>query len=146
VGDVCGEASEGAKVLNLTCGSGAAFTGVAFASFGTPTGTCAGGFAQGACHAPSSLAVLQAACLGQNACTVVADASVFGGDPCYGVQKRLDARVTCSGGGGGGSVVVFANGSYVPGVAGVTGAWVNESAGTLSVAVGSGTYSLELSW
>ena len=136
---------EGA-VAAFACAPGATVSGVAFASFGTPTGTCAGGFARGACHAPSSLAVLQAACLGQNACEVTADASVFGGDPCYGTLKRLDAQVTCSGGGGGGSVVVFANGSYVPGVAGVTGAWVNESAGTLSVTVGSGTYSLELSW
>ena len=127
----------------LSCAPGGVITSVDFASFGTPTGSCAAGFSESTCAAPSSLAVLQAACLGLNSCTVSVGVDAFG-DPCNGVVKHLDAAVSCSGGGS--STVFYANGTYVPGVSGVTGAWVNASTGTLSVAVGSGTYSLALSW
>jgi alpha-L-rhamnosidase len=137
------DAPEGATVA-FACAPGGAVSAVRFASFGTPRGSCAGGFAQGACHAASSQSVVEAACLGQSACSVAVDAAAFGGDPCFGTLKHFDGAVTCSGGGS--STTVFANGSYVPGVAGVTGAWLNASASTLSVAVGSGTYNLVLSW
>jgi hypothetical protein len=90
VGDVCGEAGEAAKVLNLTCGSGGAFTGVAFASFGTPTGTCAGGLAVNpACNSNTSAAVVAAACVGKASCAIPVTADAFGGDPCYDVVKTL---------------------------------------------------------
>jgi hypothetical protein len=131
-------------VASFSCPGGSAIVNVTFASFGTPSGTCAGGFALGACHAASSRSVVEAACLGLGACTVQASDAAFGGDPCNGVVKRLSAAVACSSPGGTG--VVWSNGTYVPGVNGVTGAWVNVSTGTLSVAVGSGTYNLALRW
>ncbi len=91
VGDVCGEADEAAKSLTLTCASGAAFTGVAFASFGTPTGTCAGGLAVNpACHANTSAAVVAAACVGKSSCTIPVTVAAFGGvDPCFDTVKSL---------------------------------------------------------
>jgi hypothetical protein len=90
VGDVCGVAGEADKVLTLTCGSGAAFTGVAFASYGTPTGTCAGGLAVNpACHANTSAAVVAAACVGKSACSIPVTNDAFGGDPCFDVVKTL---------------------------------------------------------
>ena len=48
------------------------FTGVAFASFGTPTGTCATGLAVNpACNAATSAAVVAAECLGFDPALVV---------------------------------------------------------------------------
>lgn len=130
--------------FTFSCPPGGLISAVAFASFGNPTGSCATGFTQGSCHAPTSTSVLEAACLGQNSCTISVDVNTFS-DPCNGEVKHLDAQVVCNGGGGG-SVVIFSNGTYQPGVSGVTGAWVNASMSTLSVAVGSGTYNLALSW
>ncbi len=101
---VCATAAETAAAT-LTCPDGSTITSVDFASFGTSTGEC-GGFARGTCHAANSLAVLEAACLGQSTCAVDALNEEFGGDPCSFVEKNLNVQVTCtetSGSGSGGS-------------------------------------------
>jgi hypothetical protein len=80
--------------LTLTCGTGASvFTGVAFASFGTPNGGCTGAsppVINATCNAPSSVDVVKAKCVGKHTCTIEATTDTFGGtDPCFDVVKRL---------------------------------------------------------
>jgi hypothetical protein len=132
---------EGADAV-FACGAGATITGVTFASFGTPTGTCATGFSAGACDAGGSRAVVAAACVGLAACSIPVDVASFG-DPCNGVHKVFSGTVACSTGGAG---VLFANGSFVPGVPGVVGATVDAASSTLSVTTGSGVYAFQLQW
>jgi hypothetical protein len=94
-GVVCGTAVE---ILNqsvtLTAPAGAVFTAIDFASYGNPTGSC-GNYLLGGCHAPSSMQIVQDACLGQNSCTIAADNDLFG-DPCFGTNKRLTVQATWS--------------------------------------------------
>lgn len=77
------------SVMTLSCGAGV-FGSVSFASYGTPlsNGTaCA--YARGACDAPSSAAVVAAACVGQSVCRIPVGVATFGADPCGGVYKFL---------------------------------------------------------
>ena len=141
--DTCvADAPENAPVT-FTCPSGSTVTSVIFASFGTPTGSCSGGFAVGACNAANSTAILSSSCVGKAACTINVNTALFG-DPCYNTVKHLDAALACS---SAGNNVVFANGSYVPGVAGVTGASLaaDASDSALSIKTGSGVYVFTLS-
>ena len=85
-----GEVQEG-QTLSLSAPAGTVFTSVAFASFGTPTGT-AGNYAQSSCHSTSSANVIAAAFVGQGSGSVVASTSVFG-TPCAG-SKRLYVKLT----------------------------------------------------
>lgn len=90
-GDVCGMVPEKAN-LTFTCHTpGKAFTGVAFASFGTPIGNCSSGWAvDPTCHAPTSMDVVKKACVGQSTCSLPATTAYFGGtDPCLNVVKYL---------------------------------------------------------
>ena len=48
------------------------------------------------CHAPHSLAKVQALCLGKNSCAAAATSQTFGGDPCDGVNKWAAVRVHCT--------------------------------------------------
>ncbi|KAI8496672.1 hypothetical protein Bbelb_253270 [Branchiostoma belcheri] len=47
------------------------------------------------CRSDTSLAVMRAACQGNQQCTVTASDDVFGGDPCNGVQKYLEVSYRC---------------------------------------------------
>ena len=89
-GTVCGTMYELGN-LTLACEGGGVFDDVAFASFGTPAGDCSSGLTRNAtCDAPASVAAVRAACVGRAACTLLANASVFGGsDPCPGTRKSL---------------------------------------------------------
>jgi len=78
----------------VTFSCAAKFSGVTFASFGTPTGSCAGGFAKGACDAANSTAIVAAACVGQTSCTIDVSTALFG-DPCYDTVKHLAAALAC---------------------------------------------------
>jgi len=90
-GSVCGTVNESSS-LTLTAPAGAVFTGVTFASFGTPTGSC-GSFAVGSCHSSTSLSVVQGYLLGNSTATIPATSTVFG-DPCSGTFKRLYVQAT----------------------------------------------------
>jgi alpha-L-rhamnosidase len=92
---MCGSVGEGAS-LTLRC-DGGLFTGVVFASYGSPAGDCDTGFSTGACNINTSASVVAAACVGQANCTVPASSVVFGGDPCVGTPKTLavEMRGTC---------------------------------------------------
>ena len=100
-GSVCTRASWAAggqrQPVTLDCGAGHTITDVAFASFGQPTGMCGAYAAAAACHAPSSVAVLRAACVGRQACTLATapGANPFGAPPCAG-DTWLAAQLTCS--------------------------------------------------
>ena len=92
---MCGQASEG-RSITLTAPVGEIIGSIDFASYGTPSGSC-GGFALGICDATRSRTVVQAACLGKQSCTVVADNATFG-DPCPGTPKQLCVQATAMSG------------------------------------------------
>jgi len=93
---LCAEAGENA-IINLGgCKPGTQIAKIEFASFGTPTGSCAaGGFqVDPKCNANRSVAFVAAACIGKSSCHLVASTENFGGvDPCLGTRKRLAAVV-----------------------------------------------------
>jgi hypothetical protein len=92
----CGVVGEN-EVLPLGCPNGA-ITGVAFASFGTPTGSCPGKLARDPkCDADKSEQVVSDACVGKAGCAVKADRNAFG-DPCFDVVKSLAVELKCPAG------------------------------------------------
>ena len=94
-GATCAESAPENAPVSFSCGAGGVFTGVTFASFGTPSGSCAAGFSKGSCDAANSTAILAAACVGKPSCTIAVSTALFG-DPCYDTVKVLDAQLTCS--------------------------------------------------
>jgi hypothetical protein len=95
-GAVCGSARENSN-LTLTC-AGGVFSGITFASYGRPLGSCAAGFALNAsCDSAKSRDVVSAACLGKASCTLSATTAAFGGeDPCQNVVKDLSVVLSGS--------------------------------------------------
>ena len=104
----CGTAEEN-SAMTLSCAAGSTINAIAFASFGTPSGSC-GSFSEGSCNAKNSVChhyivlnanvliqeqIVRDACVGKQTCTVQATDGVFG-DPCYGTAKRLVVQATCS--------------------------------------------------
>ncbi|KAG2694294.1 hypothetical protein I3843_08G131000 [Carya illinoinensis] len=81
--------------VHLRCSQGQSISSIKFASFGTPLGTC-GSYQQGACHAPTSYAILEKKCIGKQRCTVTISNSNFGQDPCPNVLKRLTVEAVCA--------------------------------------------------
>ncbi|KAH6810206.1 beta-galactosidase 3 [Perilla frutescens var. frutescens] len=81
--------------VHLHCGPRQSISSIKFASFGTPSGTC-GSFQQGTCHAPTSYAILEKQCIGQQRCSVTISNSNFGTDPCPNVFKRLSVEAICA--------------------------------------------------
>ena len=85
--------------VNLQCdgGPGSTIKSVDFASFGTPTGSCAaGGFVASNCSAPHSVAVVSKLCLGKNKCSIDVTTPTFGSDPCFDTPKQLAVKVSCT--------------------------------------------------
>ena len=80
---------------DFACPAGLIVSGISFASFGTPTGSCAAGFAKGSCDSPNSTAVTAAACAGKASCSVPVSSASFGGDPCVGTSKVYSASLAC---------------------------------------------------
>ena len=91
-GTVTGQVNENG-LLTLTAPTGAVFTAITFASYGTPT-YANGTYAPGSCHAPSSQSVVEAVALGQHTFSISADNVVFGGDPCPNTPKQLVVQAT----------------------------------------------------
>ena len=83
---VCGTTVENGSIT-LTAPAGNVFTGIQFASYGTPNGAC-GSFTIGACHAANSVSICSAVFAGNNSASISATNGVFG-DPCGGTPKRL---------------------------------------------------------
>ena len=47
------------------------------------------------CRAPNSLSVVKTRCQQRVSCTLTADASLFGEDPCFGIYKYLEVDFEC---------------------------------------------------
>lgn len=97
------------KVVYLECSGGGSISTIDFASFGTSieprinsvgAGDDCGVWRNddGACHANTSLAVVEDLCLHRTRCLIDVNASIFGGDPCPFKIKTLAIRATCTGG------------------------------------------------
>ena len=91
-GPICAVVDEGFQ-LSLTCPDTSVVTGIVYASYGTPTGSC-GNYMTSNCDSTTSVSEVEAACIGNNSCTVNATNAVFG-DPCGGTYKRLYVEATC---------------------------------------------------
>ena len=89
----CALGVQGGPQLQLQCVSktvaAPTFSGVRFASYGLPTGSCAAGFARNAsCDDSNTTAHVSKACVGKASCGV--DSNGFGDpDPCPGYLKQL---------------------------------------------------------
>ena len=90
-GIICGTANEGG-VVTLSAPAGTVISGITFASYGTPNGSC-GSFTIGGCHAANSVSIVSALAIGQNTVSINADNTTFG-DPCGGTPKRLYIQAT----------------------------------------------------
>lgn len=106
---ICGVATaRGTDTLLLRCGAdGGVISSISFASYGTPSGSCASGFsANSSCNWPGTPAWAAAACVNKSECILSADGRSGGvPDPCEGVLKSLAVAATCSGAPGGGSAL-----------------------------------------
>jgi alpha-L-rhamnosidase len=92
----CGRVAEDAALpngtsLTLSC-AGGVFERVAFASFGTPTGSMCPFSVNASCHANTSVAIVSQLCLGKEACTIPATDKLFG-DPCPETKKFLAVQL-----------------------------------------------------
>jgi hypothetical protein len=100
----CGVAQEN-EVLALACPGGGAIGGIAFASFGLPTGSCAGKLARDTeCDANTTMGAVTAACVGKSGCHIRADDDTFG-DPCRLTKKQLAVRLQCAHAGDGAALL-----------------------------------------
>jgi hypothetical protein len=103
---MCATAAERNNIgepLHLDCrqaGTNATIGHIAFASFGTPTGSCADPASlavNSVCNAPTSYSVVTSLCVGKQRCTLYANDTQFGGDdPCHGVKKHLTVAASCT--------------------------------------------------
>lgn len=82
---ICEQQREGMNAV-FDCGPDRTISGFTFASYGNPVGWCGMTNALGTCHAPQSLAIAQAACVGQRRCEIPVSSTTF--------------STTCPGGGG----------------------------------------------
>jgi len=82
------------RTATLKCPTGQVVKGIAFASYGLPTGSC-GAYVAGKCHSSSSLIKVQTMCAGKASCSIKASNSVFG-DPCVGADKKLNIQAVCT--------------------------------------------------
>jgi hypothetical protein len=91
--NACLDAQEGQQ-LTLFCDDPThVITLIDFASYGQPE-VCPTPALNTACHATTSLSVVQSQCIGQHGCSVAATNENFG-DPCIGTVKRLAVQWTC---------------------------------------------------
>jgi hypothetical protein len=91
-GTICATADENGT-LTLTAPTGATITGINFASYGTPNGTCGNFTINTSCNSTTSKSVVEGYALGKNTVTIPVNNDVFG-DPCYGTVKRLYVQAT----------------------------------------------------
>ncbi len=62
--------------MTVSCPAGI-ISKVLFASYGIPGGSCSNGYSEGNCHATTSKEIVEAACVGKESCTILAENSVF---------------------------------------------------------------------
>ena len=103
--EACAALAEG-EGGGVQCPAGQRIRAVRFASWGTPSGSCADGKSSvdgglhslrvGACHTPLTMPTLLERCVGRAACALNATNSYFGDDPCPGMPKALAVVATCA--------------------------------------------------
>ncbi|GAB2295688.1 Beta-galactosidase 9 [Dionaea muscipula] len=79
--------------MQLQCDHGH-FISIAFASYGTPQGSCQK-YSRGDCHASNSLDVVSRVCQGRDSCSIEVSNAMFGFDPCQGTVKSLAVEARC---------------------------------------------------
>lgn len=77
------------STIEVSAPTGAVFSSVVFASYGTPTGLSGDFFINPAQHSPNSVDVVGALVLGKNKASIRVTTPTFGNDPAPGVSKRL---------------------------------------------------------
>ncbi|OQR90780.1 hypothetical protein THRCLA_09207 [Thraustotheca clavata] len=87
-----GSISEG-SMMRLRCPAHTNIGDIAFASFGTPTGTFLN-YANGTCNDPTSATTVSSICLGKSTCDIDATTGVFE-DPCPNEEKYLSVVAQC---------------------------------------------------
>lgn len=92
---ICAIANEN-QTLSITAPDGYTFSGVDFASYGTPSGECEN-FAQGVCHASNSQTIVEGYLLGNTGTITIPATNAVFGDPCAGTFKRLYVQATVTG-------------------------------------------------
>jgi hypothetical protein len=93
---VCGNSTAENEVAIISCPAyNQSINYVAFASYGTPGGTC-GQFVIGDCNSSTSMSVVRELCIGKQSCSVLSSYLIFG-DPCYSTSKHLYIQVSCKG-------------------------------------------------
>ena len=100
--------------FSLNCGNGGTIAAIDFVSFGTPTGSCASGFAAGKCDSNHTTAIIKQACLGKGSCSLPVESASLGGDPCFETIKQLAVKVTCQSGKPSAAKPVFAYTVSIP--------------------------------
>lgn len=102
--EVCAKARSGETAV-WSCPAGTAVASVLGATYGKIYGSGgAGSCSEGRegleplpwCHANTSQAVVEKACIGQSTCQLKAVDEVFGADPCPGFTKHILAAVACA--------------------------------------------------
>lgn len=91
MGTVFAAVSENSSMV-LSAPAGTYFTGVQFASYGTPTGT-AGNYTIGSCHQANSSSIVGNLAIGQTTVTIPANNATFG-NPCGSTPKSLAVVLT----------------------------------------------------
>lgn len=81
--------------LELKCPMNMQISGIKFASYGTPTGTC-DSYAVGDCHDPDSSFVVEKRCLNKTECIIELTNENFKTRICPGTTKKLAVQATCS--------------------------------------------------
>ncbi|XP_048335049.2 beta-galactosidase 10-like [Ziziphus jujuba] len=81
--------------VRLKCPENALISGIKFASFGNPTGTC-GAYYKGDCHDPSSISVVEKVCLNKNDCAVELTEKHFTMSLCPNITKKLSVEAVCN--------------------------------------------------
>ncbi|CAK7352364.1 unnamed protein product [Dovyalis caffra] len=94
---ICGNAYEG-STLELSCNSEQRIiSGIQYASFGDPQGSC-GSFQKGSIEASSSLSAVEKACIGKDSCSINVSKTTFGVKDSFGVDNnRLAVQAVCTG-------------------------------------------------
>ncbi|KAJ4838845.1 Beta-galactosidase 15 [Turnera subulata] len=93
IASACAKIDEN-NTLELSC-QGRPISGISFASFGNPEGTC-GAFEKGTCQgANDALSIIKNACVGKESCTIDVSEKTFGSSSCWNVVKRLAVEAAC---------------------------------------------------
>ncbi|KAL2243811.1 UNVERIFIED_CONTAM: Beta-galactosidase 3 [Sesamum indicum] len=82
-------------IVRLKCPMSTQISGVKFASFGDPEGTC-GSYKVGKCHDPNSVSMVEKVCLNKNDCQVELSQENFDMHLCPSLVKKLAVELVCS--------------------------------------------------